>query len=392
MSDDAPTDKPAPHAETVLAQAGVGEDCGHGAIAPPLYLSSTYLWDDPDKKPAYDYGRSRTPTRSVLETLLAELEGGGGALVCATGMAAIGLPLDRLPAGAKIVAPHDCYGGTYRLLAAHADKGRFEVRFLDQTTEEALRAARDFAPDLIYLETPSNPLMRITDLSRWTALAKEIGALTLADNTFLSPILQRPLEWGCDMVVHSTTKYINGHTDIIGGALITKDPELASELAWWANATGVTGASFDSYMTLRGARTLSLRVHRAQATAGQIADALVGHPAVVGLNYPGLGSHPQHALIRRQQKGPGAMMSFDLAPSIDPRAFLAGLEVFTPAASLGGFESLVCIPAIMTHAGMTPAARAAAGLGDRLVRLSIGLEHPEDLLNDLTAAFARGEA
>ena len=372
---------------TDACQAGVTTDPAHRAVAPPLYLSSTFGWEDADSKPRYDYARSGNPTRGLLEDTLAELEGGARGIVCATGMAAIGLPLNLLAPGDVMVAPHDCYGGTHRLLTALSKKGQFEVVFADQTDTAALDEAFARNPKLVLIETPSNPLLRITDIVDVVARAKAIGAITAADNTFLSPVLQRPLELGCDIVIHSTTKYINGHSDVIGGAVVTADRALGDDLAWWANCTGVVGAPFDSFLTLRGLRTLSLRMERAQATAGVLAAKLAADPRVKRVNYPGLDSHPGHELAARQQKGFGAMFSVDFNDEVDVRAVLSQLEIVTLAESLGGFETLVCLPASMTHAGMAPEARAEAGIGERLARFSIGLEDPADLWADIETAL-----
>ncbi|MEO0398540.1 MAG: cystathionine gamma-synthase [Pseudomonadota bacterium] len=373
--------------QTICASAAVGAAHTNRSVAPPLFLSATYAWDDVDEKPAFDYARSGNPTRRQLEDTLAELEDGAGGVVAATGMAAVNLPTNFVKPGELIIAPHDCYGGTYRLLSHRAARGDFELAFIDQTDPEALAAAFARNPKLVYIETPSNPLLRITDVEDVVARAKAVGAITVADNTFLSPALQNPLTLGCDIVVHSTTKYINGHSDVVGGAAIAKDPALAEELAWWANCTGVTGSPFDSYLTLRGVRTLFARLERQQASAGAVAEKLAADPRVERVYYPGLASHPGHEIAARQQRGFGAMLSVDFAEGVDAKAFLRSLNLFTIAESLGGFESLVCCPALMTHAAMPPEARAEAGISDRLVRFSVGLEHEVDLLADIDAAL-----
>lgn len=374
--------------DTLLARAGVDADPTHRAVMPPLYLSSNYAFDGFDRKRPYDYTRSGNPTRDVLGEALAGLEGGAGAVVTATGMAAVDLPLNLLKPGQRLIAPHDCYGGTCRLLNARARQGRFELVFVDQTDFEALDAALAQGAAMILIETPSNPLLRITDVVEVARRARAAGAVVVADNTFLSPVLQQPIALGADIVVHSTTKYINGHSDVVGGAVIAATQALHDELAWWANATGVTGAPFDAWLTLRGLRTLSVRIQRAQATAGRVAQALAAHPAVARVHYPGLADHPGHALAARQQAGFGAMLSFDLAGGVEAaRGLCEGLSVFTLAESLGGVESLVAHPATMTHAAMTPDQRALAGVGDGLIRLSIGLEHEDDLIADLIAAL-----
>lgn len=373
--------------ETIVASAGVATDAAHRGVSPPLYLSATYGWRDPEEKPAFDYSRSGNPTRTELESALSALEGAERGVITASGMAAVNLPLNLVSPGELVIAPHDCYGGTFRLLSAHARRGDFRVEFVNQTDPAALAAALAKKPKLVLIETPSNPLLRITDIAAVAAAAKEAGAIVVADNTFLSPVLQQPLALGCDVVVHSTTKYINGHSDVVGGAVLAKDKALGDELAWWANCTGVTGAPFDAFLTLRGLRTIFPRLERQQETASAVANALSADERVAKVYYPGLASHPGHEIARRQQKGFGAMLSAEFADNVDVLDLLRGLNIFTIAESLGGFESLVCTPATMTHAAMTPEARAAAGISDRLVRFSIGLEHQQDLVRDIFSAL-----
>lgn len=373
--------------ETKVAVAGVAKDKAHGAVAPQLCLSANFRWTDPTEKPAFDYSRSGNPTRAALEEALAELEGAARGIVTATGMAAVDLPLNLVEAGGLVIAPHDCYGGTHRLLSARARQGRVRVAFVNQTNLDAFADALRAGPKLILFETPSNPLLRITDLEAATQLSKACGAITVADNTFLSPALQQPLALGCDIVVHSTTKYINGHSDVVGGAVLARDAAIGADLAWWANCTGVTGAPFDSYLTLRGLRTLYARIERQQEAAGRIAERLEADERVARVYYPGLAGHPGREIVRRQQRGFGAMLSIDLAPGVDAHAFVRTLRLFTTAESLGGFESLACIPALMTHASAPREARLFAGISDQLVRLSIGLEHADDLWADLQQAL-----
>ena len=373
---------------TTAARHGVDSDPTHGAVMPPLYLSSNYSFDGLEGKRRYDYTRSGNPTRDVLAETLARLEGGCGAVVTATGMAAVDLALCSLEPGDLLIAPHDLYGGTHRLLCARARRGHFEVAFVDQNDRAALDAALARGPKLILIETPSNPLMRVVDVADLCARAHAVGCKAAVDNTFLSPALQQPIALGADLVIHSTTKYINGHSDVVGGCVVAKDPADLEQLTWWANCLGVTGAPFDAWLTLRGVRTLFARIERQQATAGRIADWLAVHPAVKAVHYPGLKSHPGHAVAARQQRGFGAMLSFELADIEAVRRLVDGLAVFTLAESLGGVESLVAHPALMTHAAMTPEARATAGITDGLLRLSVGLEHAEDLLADLSAALA----
>jgi cystathionine gamma-synthase len=375
------------HACTTAARHGVNCDPAHGAVMPPLYLSSNYSFEGLEGKRRYDYTRSGNPTRDVLGETLARLEGGCGAVVTATGMAAVDLALSSLEPGDLLIAPHDLYGGTHRLLCARSKRGHFEVAFVDQNDRAALDAAFARGPKLILIETPSNPLMRVVDVADLCARAHAVGCKAAVDNTFLSPALQQPIALGADLVIHSTTKYINGHSDVVGGCVVARDPADLEQLAWWANCLGVTGSPFDAYLTLRGVRTLFARIERQQEAAGRVADWLAAHPAVKAVHYPGLKTHPGHAVAARQQKGFGAMLSFELTDIAAVRAVVDRLEVFTLAESLGGVESLVAHPALMTHAAMTPEARTTAGITDGLLRLSIGLEHVDDLLADLARAL-----
>lgn len=368
---------------TQAVRAGIATDLHHGAVVPPIHLSSNFTFAGFGEKRPYDYTRSGNPTRDLLGDAIAELEGGTGAVVTSTGMSAVSLVLHLLRPGDLVVAPHDCYGGTHRLLRALAGKGHFDVAFVDQTDPTGLLPALDRHPRLVWVETPSNPLLRITDLRTVSELAHARGALVAADNTFLSPALQRPVELGADFVVHSTTKYLNGHSDVVGGAVVAADAAAHEELSWWANCLGITGAPFDSYLTLRGLRTLwaRMRVHLENASA--VASALVEHPAVERVLYPGLPDHPGHDIAARQQNGAGAMISFELANTDAVRAFVDSVRLFTLAESLGGVESLVAHPATMTHASMDAAARAEAGISDHLLRLSVGIEAEPDLVADL---------
>lgn len=374
--------------ETILCSSGVNADPTHGAVIPPLYLSANYSFDGYGGKRAYDYTRSGNPTRDVLAEGLAALEGGAGAVITSTGMSAVDLVLSQLEPGARVIAPHDCYGGTWRLFAARARKKAIDVAFVDQGDGDALGAALGDGADLVWIETPSNPLMRVVDIAAIAKRAKAAGARVAVDNTFLSPVLQKPIALGADYVVHSTTKYLNGHSDVVGGAVVAAKAEDMEQLIWWANCTGVTGAPFDSWLTLRGLRTLSVRLERQQRSAGKIAEWLAAHPRVGAVYYPGLESHATHAIAKKQQNGFGAMLSFEVdGGEREVRAALERIGVFTLAESLGGVESLVAHPASMTHASMAPEARRTAGIGDTLLRLSIGLEHEDDLLADLERAL-----
>ena len=379
--------------ETIAAAYGVATDAAFGAVAPPLYLSSTFAFAGFERAREYDYGRSGNPTREMLAQALANLEGGAGAVVTATGMAAVDLILGQLKAGDLVIAPHDCYGGTYRLLAARAARGHFGVSFIDQSDREALAAALENAPALVLIETPSNPLLRVIDIRGVTDQAKAAGTKVAVDNTFLSPALQQPLALGADYVIHSTTKFLNGHSDVVGGAVVAADAAEVEKLRAWANVIGTTGAPFDAWLTLRGLRTLFPRIERQQRNAGIVAAFLEAHSRVKAVHYPGLVSHSGHAIAVRQQRGFGAMLSFELTGGLGAvRRFVEAVGIFTLAESLGGIESLIAHPATMTHADMGIEARRVAGISDGLLRLSVGLEHESDLLAGLERGFAASDA
>lgn len=379
---------------TAAVRAGIDRDTAFGAVTPPLVLSSNFSFNGFNDKRQYDYTRSGNPTRDLLGEALSELEGGAGGVVTATGMAAITLALHALlQPGDRLVVPHDGYGGSWRLFKALAAKGLFELELVDLTDPRALSAALEHTPRVVWVETPSNPLLRITDLRFVIDAAHKAGALAVVDNTFLSPALQTPIAFGADVVVHSTTKYINGHSDVVGGAVVASTAELHEQFTWWANCLGITGSPFDSFLTLRGLRTLDARLRVHQENAAAIAAQLDAHPAVAAVYYPGLESHPGHALAARQQKGFGAMLSVELdGEEAVVRAFLDGLQCFTLAESLGGVESLVAHPATMTHAAMTPEVRAEAGISNGLLRLSVGIEALDDLQADIGAALQRAAA
>lgn len=377
-------------AATKAVRAALETDTQHGAVVPPIHLTSTYAFTSFGEKRCYDYTRSGNPTRDALGTAIAALEGGAGGVVTASGMAAVSLVTHLLKADDLLIAPHDCYGGTYRLLSGLAKRGALNVEFVDQTDDQALKRAMELRPKLIWVETPSNPLLRIVDIASIAESAHTAGALLLVDNTFLSPGWQQPLALGADLVLHSTTKYLNGHSDVVGGAVIARTAELHEQLTWWANCIGVTGAPFDSYLTLRGVRTLYARLNVHGENANAIASVLSAHPAVKHVCYPGLSTHPQHELAKRQQSGFGAMVSFELHGGIpNVCAFLNGLRCFSLAESLGGVESLIAHPATMTHAAMDAEARRRAGISDTLLRVSVGIEAKEDLIGDVSAALDR---
>lgn len=373
---------------TCAVRSAIETDQQHGAVVPPLYLSSNFAFKGFADKGQYDYTRSGNPTRDALGDALAELEGGAGAVVTSSGMAALTLLVQLLRPGDLLVAPHDCYGGTYRLFKTLAARGQFDVRFVDETTAAGLDELKGLKPKLILVETPSNPLLRITDIEALSKIAKQTGALLAVDNTFLSPVLQQPIELGADLVIHSTTKYLNGHSDVVGGAIVAATQELADELAGWANCLGITGAPFDSYLTLRGIRTIYARIRQHEENAAGLARELQQHPAVRAVYYPGLEDHIGHEIAVRQQKGFGGMLSFEIeGGEAAVRAFVESLQFFSLAESLGGVESLVCHPPSMTHAPLDDAALATAGISQSLIRLSVGIEDGDDLCNDVLQAL-----
>jgi cystathionine gamma-synthase len=373
---------------TRAVRAGIATDQHHGAVVPPIHLTSTFAFEGFGKKRCYDYTRSGNPTRDHLAGALAELEGGHSAVVTSSGMSAVMLVLQLVQPRQLIIASHDCYGGTHRILQSLSARGHFRVVFCDLTSPSTLDVIAARRPKLVWVETPSNPLLRITDITRVARAGHDVGAIVAVDNTFLSPALQRPIAFGADIVVHSTTKYLNGHSDVVGGAVVAKDATVAENLAWWANCLGITGAPFDSYLTLRGIRTLEARMRIHLDNAAMVVKELSGHSSVARVYYPGLPSHPGHAIASAQQEGFGAMVSFEVDGGlVGVERFLENLQYFTLAESLGGVESLVAHPATMTHASMDQDARANAGIEETLLRLSVGIEHGEDLVEDLRFAL-----
>ncbi|HEX4737668.1 MAG TPA: PLP-dependent transferase [Allosphingosinicella sp.] len=357
---------------TIVAAARPDRDPAYGGVAPPLWSSDAFRWADADTKPDYDYSRTANPNRDLLVEALAELEGAAGGVVTNSGQSATALALLLLPAGAHVVAPNDCYGGTYRLIKRFEDQGKLRATFVDMLDDAAVARALEGAADLFWIETPSNPLLRVTDIARRAAEAKAAGALVVADNTLLTPVRQRPLELGCDIVMHSTTKALNGHGDLFGGALLAADPALVEQLQWWSNAAGLNGSAQDSAQVLRGLRTLVLRVDRQEATSRTIVGWLSRQPLATEILYPDV----------------GFVISFRVVGGAEAASkFLSGLELITLAPSLGGFATLVCKPATMTHRGMPPEAQAEAGIRPDLLRLSVGLEDAEDLIADLERGF-----
>ena len=374
---------------TIAVRSGLNDDEQYGCVVPPIHLSSTYNFTDFNQPRAHDYSRRGNPTRDVVQRALAELEGGAGAVMTNTGMSAIHLVCTLfLRPGDLLVAPHDCYGGSYRLFDSQSKRGAYRVKFVDQGDADALQAALAGQPKLVLVESPSNPLLRVVDIAAICQAARSAGAISVVDNTFLSPALQNPLALGADLVLHSCTKYLNGHSDVVAGAVIAKEAAMATELAWWANNIGVTGSAFDSYLLLRGMRTLGPRMAAAQRNALALVEYLQQQPLVKKLYHPSLPENPGHQHAVRQQRGFGAMLSFELAgDEARLRRFLRALQLFTLAESLGGVESLISHTATMTHAGMSAEARAQAGISDTLLRVSVGIEDHEDLIADLDNAF-----
>ncbi len=378
---------------TIAVRTGIESDTQYHAVVPPIYLSTNYGFPAFGEVPKYDYTRSGNPNRGLLETALSELEEGQHAVITNCGTSALNLLASAfLGPNDTIVAPHDCYGGTYRLFNTRANKGDFKVLFIDQSDEKALTAALEQKPKLVLLETPSNPLVRVIDIEKVCQQAKAVGALIAVDNTFLTPVYQKPLVLGADFVIHSTTKFINGHSDVIGGVVISKSQQHGEELAWWGNCIGATGTPFDSYMTLRGLRTLGARMRVHEESSMQILDFLKSQSLVKTIYHPSLPEHPGHEIAKKQQQGFGSMLSFEFAGSYEQLQYFVGeLELFSLAESLGGVESLICHPATMTHRAMGEAALEEAGISLLLLRLSVGLEDPADLISDLDQAFTKAK-
>ncbi|WP_417870562.1 O-succinylhomoserine (thiol)-lyase [Vibrio furnissii] len=378
---------------TVAVRTGIESDTQYHAVVPPIYLSTNYGFPAFGEVPKYDYTRSGNPNRGLLEQALSELECGVDAVVTNCGTSALNLWVSAfLTPQDLIIAPHDCYGGTYRLFNTRAKKGDFKVLFVDQSDEQALAAAMAQHPKLVLLETPSNPLVRVVDIEKICQQAHAVGALVAVDNTFLTPVYQKPLTLGADFVVHSTTKYLNGHSDVIGGVIISKAAQHAEELKWWGNCIGATGTPFDSYMTLRGLRTLGARMRVHEESAQLILNYLQSQSLVKVIYHPSLPEHPGHEIAKKQQVGFGSMLSFEFAGSFEQLKYFVGkLDLFSLAESLGGVESLVCHPASMTHRAMGEEALAEAGVSQQLLRLSVGLEDASDLIADLDQAFNKAK-
>lgn len=374
---------------TRAIHAGQHPDPTTGAVMPPIYTASTYVQDSPGVHKGYEYSRTHNPTRQAFERCIADLESGSHGFAFASGMAATGTVLELLDSGDHVVAMDDLYGGTYRLFEnVRKRSAGLDFTFADLAEEGALEAAVTDKTRMIWVETPTNPLLKLVDLAVVARFAKERGILTVCDNTFASPVVQRPLELGMDIVLHSTTKYIGGHSDVVGGVVVVDDAGLAEKIGYLSNSIGGVASPFDSYMTLRSLKTLPLRMQRHNENAMAVAEYLAGHEGVEKLIYPGLESHPQHDLARRQMDGFSGMVTAVLKGDLArTRKVLERLEVFQLAESLGGVESLVNHPAIMTHASIPEAERERLGISNSLIRFSVGIEDPEDLIADLAQAL-----
>jgi cystathionine beta-lyase/cystathionine gamma-synthase len=380
-----------PGFSTKAVHAGQAPDPTTGAVWTPIYTSSTYVQESPGVHKGYEYSRSHNPTRQAFERAVAALEGGGAGFAFASGMAATATILECLDSGAHVVASDDLYGGTYRLFEQVRRRAAgLDFSFVDMAKRQSLADALRPETRMIWIETPSNPLLKLVDLTMVADLARERGIQTVVDNTFATPWTQQPLAHGIDMVVHSATKYLNGHSDVVAGvAVVGESPDLTEQMRFLQNAVGGVAGPFDSYMALRGLKTLGLRMERHCASAARIAEWLEGHPAIERVHYPGLPSHPQHALAKKQMHGFGGMVSAVVRGGLEPtKRFLENCEIFALAESLGGVESLIEHPAIMTHASVPPEIRAELGIDDGLVRLSVGIEDVDDLIADLDAALA----
>jgi cystathionine gamma-lyase len=374
--------------ETKVIHVGGEPDPTTGAIMPPIYQTSTYVQSSPGEHKGYEYTRSHNPTRTRLEQCLAALEEAQHCLVTASGLAASSLIMHMLPKGSRIICGDDVYGGTYRLFTK-VFPDIHEFKFIDTTDLDKLKKEiTDWKPALIWIETPTNPLLKISDITAISLMARQAGALTAVDNTFMSPYFQNPLKLGADLVIHSMTKFINGHSDVIGGALMMNAQELRDKLFYLQNAIGPSQSPFDSWLVLRGIKTLAIRMKAHEQNAIKVAHYLEKHPKVERVIYPGLESHPQHALARKQMSGFGGMITFFLKGGIqESRKFLETVKLFALAESLGGVESLVDHPAIMTHASIPQAVREQLGIFDNLIRLSVGIEDGDDLIEDLEKAL-----
>jgi O-succinylhomoserine (thiol)-lyase len=376
--------------ETRCVHVGVNKDSAYNSATTPIYPSSTFVWDDLESNKGYDYTRSANPTRRALEENIAALEGGIDCRATSTGMSAITTTMHFFSPGDHIIAGHDIYGGTFRLFHDIYSQNGLNFSFVDMGDIENVRNAVTPSTKGIWIETPSNPLLRVVDIAAVVGVARDAGAMTIADNTFMSPYLQRPFEHGVDVVIHSTTKYLNGHSDVVGGCVVTRDDERAERIAYIVNSLGLACSPFDAWLVLRGIKTLGPRMQAHERAAMALARMLEDHPRVGTVYYPGLESHPQHELARRQQDGFGGMLSFEVQGGRDVvERVLTTTKLFLMAESLGGVESLISYPDTMSHASMTLEARRAAGITENTIRVSVGIEHPDDLIADMKQALER---
>ncbi len=376
--------------ETRAIHAGQEPDPTTGAIMTPVYLTSTYVQASPGVHKGYEYSRTGNPTRAAYEACLANLESGRFGFSFASGCAASTTALHLLKAGDHVIASDDMYGGSFRLMDKVIRHNGIEFSFVDLTKVEAFKAAIKPTTKMVWIETPTNPTMKLVDIKKVAEAARAKGILSLVDNTFMSPYFQRPLELGADIVLHSTTKYVGGHSDMVGGAMVVNDEELAKKIAFLSNSMGGIGSPFDAFMAMRSLKTLALRMRQHDSSGREIAKYLEKHPKVAKVVYPGLASHPQHGLAKEQMSGFGGMITFFLKGGMtESRRFLESVRVFALAESLGGVESLIEHPAIMTHASIPPEQRKVLGIDDAMIRLSVGVENLEDLMRDLASALEK---
>ncbi|MBX4134031.1 cystathionine gamma-synthase [Frischella sp. Ac48] len=383
------SDQPVLSQRTIAVRSGLNTDNQHGAVIPKISLTTCYRFEEFAKPRPFDYGRKSTPNRDSVQKTIAALEGGVDAILTNCGMSAIHLlSVALLSPDDLVIAPYDCYGGSYRLFNSLSQKGYFKAKFINQADDEAVKQALALQPKLILIETPNNPLLRVVDIKKIADLAHQAGALVLVDNTFMTPILQQPFTLGADIIIHSCTKFLNGHSDLLAGVLVFKDQQLADDVLWWSNNIGTANSSFDTYLLQRGLRTLAVRVLAQQESAMKIVDFLSQHPKIAAVHHPSLTSTLGHDIAKKQQKGYGSLLSFELKGGAEKTPiFVEKLKIFTLAQSLGGTESLISHPTTMTHAGISAQARQAAGISDQLLRISVGLEDVNDLIADLAQAL-----
>ena len=374
---------------TFTVRAGLESDEQFGAVIPPIYLTSTFAFKQFGVEQQYDYTRTANPTRDALAEAVSALEGGYGATVTSSGMSAITLVTSWLNPNDYVLIPHDCYGGTFRLFSRLAQRGLLRVKYVDQSDLNLLQqTVNQYKPKMVLVETPSNPLLHVVDIQAISKIINQSNTLLIVDNTFLTPIFQTPINLGADLVIHSSTKYINGHSDVVGGIVVAKNETLHQTMQEWANILGLSGAPFDSYLTLRGLRTLQLRMQAHEKNALALAQVLSEHSSVEEVYYPGLTSHPSYAIAKKQQSGFGGILSFEIKNGLQQvRKFFKNLENFSLAESLGGFESLVCHPYTMTHAALSSEEKDKAGISKTLIRISVGIEQQEDITRNILQAL-----